>query len=153
MTFNPRVDNRSGFTTVELLLVLVLMAVLAGLGQPSFMEYVGRQKTRSALDRIVADIALARSVAVRSGTRTELLFTSATDYQVLRGSAGLVVKKVSLARDYQGVQVAAPTADGRLAFNPRGLVLNLGNGLVIATLGSSADTVQITPTGRAYRVH
>lgn len=147
---NP-VRDRSGFSIMEMLTVLVLIGLLAGLAQPSLAAYLARQKTRQALDHVVADVALTRMLAVRSGTETELAFTSATAYQIRQSNPVQSIKRVSLEADYRGVQIAAPTADGRLVFNSRGLLRDRGTGRIVATVAGAGDTVEITTTGRAYR--
>ena len=56
--------GRFGFTLVELLTAIVIVGIGASLAAPAFGAYVEKNRTRRALDRIVADVAFARLFAV-----------------------------------------------------------------------------------------
>jgi type IV fimbrial biogenesis protein FimT len=153
-TTHARYRRDAGFSVIELVVVLMLMGIVAALAQPSMSEYVNRDKTRRALDRLTGDILMARMTAVRSGDRAVLELTGPDSYLVrVEGATPATLRTVSLAGDYPGVQIQAPTADGRLVFNGRGLLLDAGSGRVIARLGARADTLEITAAGRIYRAY
>ena len=56
-----------GFTAIELLVVVVIVAVLATLALPSFNTVVSRYRVRTAVEDLTATIYLARSEAIRRG--------------------------------------------------------------------------------------
>ena len=144
--------NRSGHTLIELVTVLVLILVLATVATPSMRGYVAEAKTRKALDRVAADIAYARTLAVRNGATAVVTFSSATAYTIqLQSTPPSVVKTVSLDGDFRGVTLTAPTADGTLRFDSRGLLTSTGVGPLVVSSAMSADTAVITATGRIYR--
>ena len=142
---------------IELLVVLTLMGIVAALAQPSMSEYVNRGKTRRALDRVTSDILMTRMLAVRSGDRAVLELSGPDSYRIWVESVPVdTLREVSLAGDHAGVQLVGPTADGRLVFNGRGLLVNPGadfTGLLIARFGARADTLKITTAGRTYRAY
>lgn len=144
----------AGFTLIELLVVLVLMGIIGALAQPAMAGYVNRTKTRRALDRVTADIALTRTLAIRSGSRAVLELYGPDSYRVwVESTPADTVRRVSLGADYVGVQLQAPTADGRLVFNSRGVLLSQVTGGLTARLGAVADTLKITTAGRVYRAY
>lgn len=152
-TTHGRLRHDAGFTLIEILVVLSLMAITAALAQPSLRAYVEESKTQRALDRLTGDIALARMLAVRSGDRTVIEVSGGDRYRIWVESVPVdTIREVSLAQDYAGVQLLAPP-DGRLTFNGRGLLVAPASGVVIARLGVRADTLTITAAGRVYRAY
>lgn len=61
-----------GLTLVELLVVLVIVAILLGLGVPSFSRLMDHTRVATAAQRLQAHLSLARSEAVRRGLRVTL---------------------------------------------------------------------------------
>jgi type IV fimbrial biogenesis protein FimT len=59
--------NASGFTLLELLGVMALLAGLATLALPSMAGFLSRRQVQSAAESLVADLRLARSEAIRRG--------------------------------------------------------------------------------------
>jgi hypothetical protein len=62
-----------------------------------------------------------------------------------------VIRQVDLAQDYRGVTVAAPTADGRLVFDSRGLLVSPTSGPLMVRAQGQADSALVTAGGRVYR--
>lgn len=64
-----RVPQRvmSGFTTIELLVVVVLLGILASLAAPSFTEMFRRFRVDTAREEFMASVNLARGEAIRQG--------------------------------------------------------------------------------------
>ena len=60
--------KQSGFSMVELMVVLAISAILLGLAAPSFTTLVKKSKVTSAVNTFLADARFARSEAVRLGT-------------------------------------------------------------------------------------
>jgi prepilin-type N-terminal cleavage/methylation domain-containing protein len=144
--------GRGGHTLLELLTVLVLILVIASLAAPSMSSYLGHTKTRRALDRVANDIALARMAAVRGGTRSSVAFSGSTYTVTLQTPTPTVIRTVNLGQEYRGVTLRAPTADGQLVFDSRGLLLSTTTGpIVVSAAGSVADSALITAGGRVYR--
>jgi len=57
-----------GFTTIELLVVVALVAILAGLAAPSFTELFRRFRVDAVREEFTSSVLLARSEAIRTGT-------------------------------------------------------------------------------------
>jgi len=56
--------DAAGFTVIELLTVLVVLAIVAGISVPSFAHIVERQRAEAAVQRLSSDLALARNTAL-----------------------------------------------------------------------------------------
>lgn len=63
---------RRGFTLVELMAVLAVVAVLMSFALPSFQRLLSAQRGAAAMNQMVAAVHAARSLAVTSGRMTTL---------------------------------------------------------------------------------
>lgn len=59
----------SGVTLVELMVTLAVLAILVSAAVPSFLNLVRDNRRTAILNQLVTDIQLARSAAIKSGTR------------------------------------------------------------------------------------
>lgn len=57
----------AGFTLVELMVAVAMLAILAALATPSFREFVEAQRMRDTAFGLVSDLTLARSEAIKRG--------------------------------------------------------------------------------------
>ena len=64
-----------GFNLVEMLVVLAIMAILLGLGLPSYRTYMANQKVLSTAEVFMAGLQMARAEAVKLNQRVEFLLT------------------------------------------------------------------------------
>jgi len=79
------IGSAQAFTIAELVLVIVIIGVLAGIAGPRYAGAVTRYRLDSAAKRIAADIALARADA-RSGSMPQaVIFTPASNNYQLPG--------------------------------------------------------------------
>lgn len=60
---------QAGLTLIELMVSLVVLAVLLGVAVPSFRSAIASNRLSSSTNELVGALALARSEAVRRGTR------------------------------------------------------------------------------------
>lgn len=67
--------NNKGFTLVELMIVVVLMAILAAIAAPAYRNYMARSRLNGAARLVLTDLASARMDAVKMNRRVEVYFT------------------------------------------------------------------------------
>jgi type II secretion system protein H len=110
--FCPRfTSNARGFSLIELMIVLVLLAIMAGLAVPSMRGMVDRGNATRALETIAGDIAHTRTMAVRDGRPLEICFTSGTDasYRIRTGPCNdeeaETLRTVRLGQQYRGLSL------------------------------------------------
>lgn len=58
-----------GFTIIELMMAIALIAIVASLAAPSFLSTIRANRTVTANNELISAMALARSEAIKRGTR------------------------------------------------------------------------------------
>jgi len=58
-----------GFTLIELMIALTIVAILAVIGLPSLSDFVAEQRVRTSASDLVSEIAFARAKAIESSRR------------------------------------------------------------------------------------
>lgn len=129
----PRTE---GFTLIEAMIVLVILGVLAGLAAPSMREFMAAQRLKTPASDLYADLALARSEAIKRNTAVELV-PNATDW-----AQGWVVRPQSTTTN---LRIQDAYANVSIAASQTGSLTYRGNG----RLSTSAMTFRITASGGA----
>lgn len=137
-----------GFTLVELLVTLALVAIMASLAAPSLAQMIGNYRVRSAAGAMVEAMQYARAEAMRRNTSVRFTLTS--------GGPGWEVSQVSPAQtltsqpasESEGVQVASVGSATTLTFARTGL-LDTGTHITQLTLTGSLPGVE----SRRINVH
>ena len=68
-----------GFTLIEVMIVIALVAVVVSLAGPSFRDYILMQRLRSVQSQLVTDLNYARSEAVSRGVPVQMRMQTSTD--------------------------------------------------------------------------
>lgn len=142
----PEVIRRKaqrGFTLIELMVVVGIVAIVAVWGVPALSELTMQRRVDSAVTQFKASIQLARSAAVTSGRSIHLCAANATGTACVNGnnwSAGWLVY----------AQEAAPAITVIQVYQPNGVTINTGvSPFTINPTGMStaALVVQVAPQG------
>lgn len=81
---NSRPRRRSGFTLIELIVVMLIVAIAAATAIPSLANMQGTRR-RVASRLVVRDLSYARERALDTGTKTWVVFSTGTNsYSVLQ---------------------------------------------------------------------
>ena len=62
-------DSRRGFTLLEIVITMSLLSVIAAMGAPRLSAALRRRTTQTAIDQFATAHSLARTTAVRYGSR------------------------------------------------------------------------------------
>ena len=145
-------NKQSGFTLIEMMIVIGLLSVFAGIAIPNFLSYLPKSRLNGAARQVMGDLMAARMQAVSQNNEFKVFFLNDHEYKILddddnNGSIdnGEWTQTKDIQSEYSDVTFSA-SADP--IFYPRGIAY----GSTI-TLTSSADSnlkkdVIVAPTGR-----
>ena len=101
--------KRSGFTVIELIIVIVVLGILTAVGVPNFLSWLPKYRLRSAARDLYSNMQLAKLSAIKNNADWAIVFNKASDqYQVCSGQGpdsswggtdNIVVKTI-LLNDY-----------------------------------------------------
>lgn len=143
MSIQTRINVR-GFTVVELLVSVAIIAILAVIAAPALGEYLATLRLKGATEELAADLQLARMESVQKNA--QVTFTMAgTGYSITRGAT--TIKTVALT---SGSSVSAGTAMVAV-FDPVRAMATVTNGPNITMANSSTSRtlrVSLSTMGR-----
>ncbi len=144
-------DQRTvrAFSITEVVLVLAIMAILAGIALPRFGNAMVRQRADGLARRIAADLELARGHAMKTGASQTCRFTLADNRYTLVG----MPDRDDPASEYSVLVAASPHngslasldlgGDGEIVFDMYGMPDSAGS--VSIRVGDEYRTVTIDP--------
>jgi prepilin-type N-terminal cleavage/methylation domain-containing protein len=77
----------SGFTLIELIIVIVIVGILAGIAIPTYANYQARLTLQTALSQVESDLRNIQTKAKATGVNYQAIFSNtATTYQLQGGT-------------------------------------------------------------------
>lgn len=150
--------NKSGFTAIELLVVLTIIGIIAVFGIPRVRTTLLKSNVRSAKAAMGTLVVKARAVAVARGCSATMTLTSGTTGTVSisvcadTGTGTQILGGVdSLAARFN---VSMAPSSSTLQFDPRGLATTYASLTVVFSSASSSsisDSVIINQLGQVVR--
>lgn len=143
--------KQSGFTLIEMMVVLAIFAIVAAIAIPNFMSLLPGMRLNGAARQVMGDLMAARMNAVKQNNRFRVFFNSpgTNQYQILDdddndGSAdtGEEITTKNIQDNYHDVSFSATTNP---IFYPRGTAYGT---TVTVTNSSGSKDVKVAITGR-----
>lgn len=176
-----RRNKHSGFSLIELLVVLAILAILGGMVAPGLKSWMLRYRLKSAAMDLYSNMQLAKISAVKENSRWIINFNSSGTYDVIRCITATcndpggtepndyqISKSVNFATDYSGdIRYGHPLSSSPFGVNPMiflatGLTLpppiaadGTGNGYVYISnnINSNYYRVGYDSAAAAIRIH
>ena len=145
--------KRSGFTILEMVIVVVLIGIIAAIGFPKIRRSLDKANVRSARAAVGTLASMARSAAIQRGCPGVIHFlaTNATVW-VTTNCAAKVDTVSGVQQLTTRFKVTLVASRDSVRYDPRGLSLdNLGGNTVIkftGSVGSNVDSTVINQLGK-----
>jgi len=144
-------NRQTGFTLMELMVVLALLAIIATIAIPGFMSLLPGMRLNGAARQVMGDLMAARMKAVKLNHRTQVIFDSSSQYRICddADNNGTVddgegdVQTKNIQTEYHDVTMSSTNNP---IFHPRGTATNLAT--VTLQNSSGSKTVTISIAGR-----
>ena len=120
-------SRNKGFTLIELMIVIAIFAVLAGITAPMFLQWRDRTKVSGDATELRAVFEMAKMRAIKHNTNTIVSFPNTTSYRAFvdtnNNGAWDAGEDIFAERVLSpGVTITVNTFAGNdMAFNPRGM--------------------------------
>lgn len=144
MTAGPHLVGR-GFTLIELMVTITIIAILASLAAPSFSAFIRGGQVRSAAESVQNALQLARATAVQRNERTTFALGAGSAWSV-SDAAGATVQQSRAGGEGSAVVTTtlAPAGATSVTFNGFGRVTNPnGNWSLTFSAVGTPRTMQI----------
>ena len=78
--------KKSGFTIIELIIVIAVLGILTAVGVPNFLSWLPKYRLKSATRDLYSNMQLAKLSAIKNNADWAIVFNKAADqYQVCSG--------------------------------------------------------------------
>lgn len=145
--------GRKGFSTIELIIVVIMIGVIASIGLPRLRRGLEKQNVRSSKALIATLAATARGTAIQRGCSATLNLTVDSIWVTACGvnppAASVQVGTKKLVGDEFGVTLSSSGAS--IVYDPRGISTVFQTTTVRVIGPNYQDSVVINQVGKVIR--
>ena len=142
-----------GFTLIEMMVVIAVIAVLSAIAVPSFMEYARNQRLNGAARQVYTDLMNARQQAVTENKKIIVQFVNNHQYQFVRDNdASETVTTWDETLVLRDIQPEYSDVTFSAGFNPAFRPNGTGKNPVITLTSSSTGKTKCITISTAGRI-
>jgi len=120
MTGNKKMQKRSGFTLIQLTIVISLLAILTAVGVPNFLSWLPKHRLKHAARDLYSNLQLAKMTAIKANKDCRVNYYKNPDRYMIN----LLNKTIKLSDYKSGISFCGPNnqtfAAAAITFNSRG---------------------------------
>lgn len=94
----------SGFTLIELIIIIAIVAIFAAIAVPNFLSYMPKHRLNGAARQVMGDLMAARMKAVKENTTVAVAWVSDHEYKISTSSEA---KTVNIRTNYRDVTIGS----------------------------------------------
>ena len=147
--------GRKGFSTIEMIIVVILVGVIASIGFPRLSRGLEKQNIRSAKALVATMVATARGTAVQRGCISMLNFAPDSLWVTSCGLTGnpppLVVLVGTAKQVRSDYNITLSASQATITYDPRGMRLQFQPTTVRVIGPHYQDSVVINELGKVKR--
>lgn len=143
-------SRAEGFTLVELMIVLVIVAVVGAIALPRFAQATARQQLDAAAGRVAADLELARTRARAASQSLAVSYSTANDHYSMNAVGG-DAKTVELDESPYGVDLIKVKFGTGASVTFNGYGVPSSSGAVVLESNGNTVTVTLDANGEVRR--
>ena len=138
-------NKQSGFTLIELIVIIAIVTIFAGIAVPNFLSYMPKYRLNGAARQVMGDLMAARMQAVSQNTTVTVAWVSNHEYKI---STADEEKTVDIQTNYRDVTIVKEFSDigfySRGTASPRSITLTNSTGLEKKVSVAITGRVKIT---------
>ena len=144
--------NSSGFTVIELMVIIAIVATLAAIAIPNFIGWLPKRHLQSSASDVQAAINLAKMTAIKENTNVDLEFDPNTEkykisYTDLDRDGNPFLRTFRDKRLSPGINLQSTDfTDNKLTFTSRGLAME-GGDIILKNKRGEERKINVTITG------
>ena len=144
------IKGNHGFTMVEVLVVIIIIAILATFTIPGFTRWLPNYRLKAAARDFYSNLQLAKSSAIRDRANCVVTFSGNSYTLTNGGSEAPPPRTVNLADYGSGVSFSGGSSASDIVFNPMGMTTNEEAVSVMMTnIRNTVCTIEVFPSGAA----
>jgi len=140
--------SKSGFTLVEVIIAMGLMAIMAAIATPNVAHYMKSQRLAGACRQLFTDFTNARSQAISQNNNIIIELTNHKSYRIIRdinNNSTVDTGETGITRSIQPMYHDVTFNTGAVSFKPIFYPNGTGNnGTIYVTSSSLSRTKKIT---------